>query len=87
MESNFITTSNAMDTVEPVNLGNIFSFRKFDGPVDSIAGGVPEYSIDFYKNEQTSDHAYLSWRYKSAEERDCDYKNIISRKVQDISEI
>jgi hypothetical protein len=76
--SSIIITSNAKGTVEPVNLNNIYTFRKFD---------QGEWSIQFYKSEEVAAHNVISWKYETEEARDCDYKLIVKEKVENISEV
>jgi len=76
--SSIIITSNATTDVEPVNLNNIYTFRKFD---------IGEWSIQFYKSEEVAAHNVISWKYETEEARNCDYKLILDRKVENISEV
>lgn len=77
MEIKFIISDIAEDTIEPVNIDNIFTFRKRDTK-RSLAGETL-YFIDFYKADPTLGHEPLSWKYKSESDRDCDYQKIIDK--------
>ena len=83
MEKNFIISDVADGTVEPVNVNNIFTFRK--GPT-ALFGKV-KYTIDFYKDGPQMDARPISWNYEKESERDCDYAKIVQLVAQSINEV
>lgn len=83
MEKNFIISDVAEGTVEPVNVNNIFTFRK--SPDSGF--GKNKYTIDFYKDGPNLDSRPISWNYKTKSKRDCDYDKIVALVAQSINEI
>ena len=82
MSKIFIVTSLAIDTIEPVNLDNIFTVRK-ENPIEFSPD--KHYYLSFYKSDISLDHVPLKWKYKTIEDRDCDYNKIITHYSEDIT--
>lgn len=81
MEKFFVISSVAKGTVEPVNLSNIYTFRKQNPNLVNSS----DWAIAFYKSEQLADHNTIKWKYDTEEARDCDYKKLINNFATDIN--
>lgn len=84
MANQFIVTGTADETVEPVNLSFTSTFRK---GVDMRGGGnvITKYTIEFYGPSPYGASTPISWKYKTEEARNCDYKRIVNLFALDIN--
>lgn len=87
MEKQFIISDVAIGTVEPVNISNMFTFRKFDPNGNGLGSTSSKYAILFYKAEAYLDHEPIKWNYASESDRDCDYNKIVQLVAQSINEV
>ena len=73
MEANsiFATSDLAIGTVEPINLNQMFTFRK-------EKDHTGKFVIAFYKADPYLDHQTILWKYSSENHRDCDYETLIN---------
>lgn len=85
MEIKFIISDVAEDTIEPVNIDNIFTFRKRD--TNRSLSGETKFYIDFYKSEPNLKHEPITWKYKSQSDRNCDYQKIIDKVAVSVNEL
>lgn len=78
MANEFIKSDIATGTPEPVNLSNVFTFRKID------TGGQPK--IQFSTVAANSNWQPIEWKYDTAANRDADYLLIETKYVTSINE-
>ena len=83
----FIISEIAKTPIDPVNINNMFTFKKQDDILNVGMTKTTSYVIAFYKADPYLDHNPILWKYESESERDCDYNKLINLYTDKISSL
>ena len=87
MCKDFIVSERAVaENMNPINMSHIVTFEKSNSEVyKAKSNKIGKYFINFFRSDETAKAEVLTWRYKSEECRDADFKALIEKYTEKLN--